>query len=114
MIGCSLVAAAIGVHALTWHDKPGFEAITPGAYVVDTEGCTAGVLRNSHGRLSLYAGQTWEAGRWGFSLVAITGYPRAPVLPAPIASVRLGDARLIFIPPSGRGSSAAIHLAVEF
>ena len=46
---------------------------TPGLYVL-AHGWTAGVLRNSYRRTSVYAGKVWRAGPLDFTVGAITGY----------------------------------------
>jgi hypothetical protein len=116
----SAAAWIIGVHLATAHAAPGLELHTAGVYAVAPGGLTAGALRNSHGRGSLYLAHTWQRGPWGLTAGAITGYPARPVLPMLVPSVRvpLGSgaaARLSYLPRVPRyGSSAAVHLSLEF
>lgn len=111
----------VGLHLLSAHAQPGFEAATVGLYAQAPSGLTAGVLRNSERRLSLYAGETWHTadGRWAITAGAITGYRGARVTPLLVPSLRLqlGDgaaARISLIPkPPREGGSSALHLSLE-
>jgi hypothetical protein len=110
-----------GVHALSLHDRAGFESVTQGLYVQAPSGWTGGVLRNSLGRTSVYLGRSWQSadGRWSLTAGGISGYPAARIVPllVPSARVGLGAAgalRLSFIPrPPGKGGAAALHLSLE-
>lgn len=110
-------ACVLGLHLLSAHVSPGFETVTPGAYVTCDNGATFGAYRNSIGRPSLYAGHTWQRGRFALSAVALTGYPLAPVVPGLIPSVSFGlgaktSGRLALV-LAPRGGSA-VHFSVEF
>lgn len=109
----------LGLHLATAHVEPGLESATAGVYAMAPGGLTAGVLRNSLGRPSLYVAHTWQRGPWGLTAGAITGYPARPVLPMLDPSVRVPlasgvAARLSYLPRVPRyGSSAAVHLSLE-
>jgi hypothetical protein len=108
----------IGLHLLSAHAAPGYQSATVGIYAQSPEGWTAGVLRNSEGRLSAYAGHTSEWGPVSLTVGGIGGYKRGGLQPLLVPSVRVievGDlaARLSLIPPPGQGGSAALHLSVE-
>lgn len=73
-------ALVIGLHAYTHHankamddNTPGIYAVAPGVGVLGGS-LTAGAYRNSIGRPSVYVGQTWEYGRYGLTVAAVTGY----------------------------------------
>jgi len=75
-------------------------------------GATVGAFRNSIGRNSGYAGWTWQAGPFGLTAGAITGYPRAKVLPLLVPSYRLASGVRISVVPNPFGA-AALHLSLE-
>lgn len=80
----SVDAVTIGAHLHTFHigsqnDVP--PALrntdrTPGLYIRADSGLTAGIVRNSLRRTSVYLGQTWSTddGRWSLTVGAISGY----------------------------------------
>lgn len=111
----------VGLHLASAHSKAGYETGTLGVYVRRSDGLTAGVLRNSYGRLSMHAGWTFETGdrRFAITVGAITGYPAATVAPLVVPSVRIPlaspwAARLSLLPkPPQHGSATALHLSVE-
>ncbi len=129
-------AWTIGLHLLTAHAVPGYEAVTPGAYARHESGFTLGAYRNSIGRASAYAGWTFETEdrRFALTVGAVTGYERrcridrfehaggiatvprcsghtgGKVGPLLAPSVRLGDARLALVAVK----KPAVHLAWEF
>lgn len=110
----------VGTHLASLHAKPGYEWATYGVYVRSCSGLTAGVLRNSEGRSSVYLGQTWSTsdGRWSITAGGITGYRSARVSPLLVPSLALpvsarSAVRLSFLPQSTRGGSAALHLSIE-
>ena len=103
----------IGLHLLSLHAQPGMETATPGLYARHAPtGATLGLLRNSEGRASAYAGLTLQRGPLAVTLGAVTGYQRASVLPLVVPSVRFdGGLRLSVIPnPWG---PAALHISLE-
>lgn len=70
----------VGLHLYTYHVPQEFECKacsvsndTPGVYVV-VQGFTAGVVRNSYRRWSVYAGKVWAVDEFDFTLGVITGY----------------------------------------
>lgn len=112
----------LGIHLASAHAQPGFEAATVGVYAQDPQGVTLGVLRNSEGRVSVYAAQTWHSadGRWALTAGGISGYRHAAVSPllVPSARVPLGESsalRVSLIPkPPRKGGSSALHLSLEW
>lgn len=111
----------VGLHLVSGHSRPFFEAANPGLYVKRDDGLTAGLLRNSYGRASVYAGWTLETadGRLAVTVGAITGYPARDVSrwwrPACACRwPRAGGARLSVLPkPPQTGAAAALHLSIE-
>lgn len=111
----------LGLHLLSAHAQPGYEAATVGVYAQAPSGLTLGVLRNSERRLSLYAGHTWHTadGRWALTAGGITGYRSARVSPLLVPSLRvpLGDGsalRVSLIPKPRNGGSSAVHVGAEW
>lgn len=103
----------IGLHLMSLHAQPGMETVTPGVYArYEPTGATLGLLRNSEGRASVYAGLTLQRAPLAVTLGAVTGYQRASVLPLVVPSVRFdGGLRLSVIPnPFG---AWALHLSAE-
>lgn len=105
----------------TYERRRRFEGRNPGVYVRLDGGATLGVLRNSYGTTSAYAGWTWQtdADRYAITLGVITGYPGRAVAPLVVPSVRIGltdatSARLSLLPrPPGGDGSAGLHLSLE-
>jgi hypothetical protein len=116
-------AQTVGLHLVSAHQHGGLNGINPGIYARFDNGLTVGTYRNSYGRQSVYAADTFETDQvHGFSAAltvgAITGYPAAKVMPmlAPSVAYHFGaDAvRLALVPkPPSHGSSAALHLMIE-
>lgn len=113
----SLSACVLGLHLLSAHVSPGYETVTPGAYVQCPSGLTAGAYRNSLGRPSVYAGHTWHRGPFALSAIALTGYPLAPIVPALVPSVAFkltqhtsARASLVLAPKGG----SAVHFSWEY
>ena len=123
LIGAGRAQAAdtVGLHLVSVHSRPGFQAANPGIYLKRDDGLTGGVLRNSYGRTSAYAGWTFETSdqRFAVTVGAITGYPARSVslLVAPSVRVALAPgwgARLALLPkPPIPGGAAALHLSLE-
>jgi hypothetical protein len=118
----SAEAWLIGLHLATLHSNHALQAENPGIYMRAPDGATAGVLRNSYGRTSVYGGWTFETEDQRFALTvgAITGYPAKRVLPMVTPSVRLpiGDSgtalRLTFLPRAAKyGTGVGLHASVE-
>jgi hypothetical protein len=113
---------ALGLHLLSAHAAPGFEAATVGAYAQAPCGLTVGALRNSERRLSVYAGRTWHTadGRWALTAGGITGYRSAALTPLLVPSLRLplspaSALRLSLIPkPPRAGGASALHASLEW
>jgi hypothetical protein len=111
----------IGLHIATAHFGADLKAATPGVYIRNEAGFTAGVYRNSYSRTSTYAGWTWQTEDKRFALTAgaVTGYPAAKLMPLIVPSVRFEvahgiAARIAFIPkPAKHGRAAGLHLALE-
>jgi hypothetical protein len=108
----------VGAHVGTWHDKPGFNNVNPGAYVVH-DGWTAGAYRNSERGTSAYAGHTFETDDRRFALLvgAVIGYRNAPIKAMALPSLRIGSddlaARLTFVPRAEKGGTNAVHFSIE-
>lgn len=122
-------AAGLGIHTVTWHDHATtsdgapYHSVTPGLYVRTDAGLTLGVLSNSIGRISTYAGWTWHTDEQrpisaALTAGGITGYTDRPVRPLLIPSLRtrLTDTtsvRVLLLPKGSPKSAAAVSLAFE-
>ncbi len=114
----------VGLHTVSWHDQPGYHSATPGLYAMAPNGATAGVLRNSQGRLGAYAGWTWQTThtlpvRAAVTAGVVTGYSLGPVLPMVVPSVAVQITprtalRVVLLPAwhPKQGANAA-NLAME-
>lgn len=103
----------IGLHLLSLHAQPGMETATPGIYARHApSGTTLGLLRNSEGKASAYAGLTFERGPVAITLGAVTGYQRAAVLPLVVPSLQLGGGLRLSLIPNPFGAWA-LHLSAE-
>jgi hypothetical protein len=115
-------AQTVGIHTISAHTNGGMNNVNPGLYIRHG-GVTFGTYRNSHRKQSAYLGYTWETEQWHSMTVAvtagaITGYPRASVMPMLVPSVayHFGQhaVRVGIVPkPPIHGSSAAVHLMFE-
>lgn len=124
----------LGLHLLTAHAMPGYEAVTPGIYARHESGATFGAYRNSIGRRSAYAGWTFESGRFALTVGAVSGYerrcrtdrwtePNGSISTNPVCSGHVGDKLGPLLAPSVRIGHArlslvafkkpAVHLSVE-
>ena len=130
-IGASAWAQpVVGVHVGSWHSEPGYNNANPGLHVRSAEGWTAGGYCNSESRsslfpdapacrLSVYAGRTWQTEDWhglraGVTVAGVTGYQRAPVLPAAIPSVLIGGhVRLLYAPKIEPKGTNVVSLVLE-
>lgn len=109
----------LGLHLFSQHlPAARYNNVNPGVYYRLKEGPVAGLYRNSIRRASLYAGYTWQYGRFDLTTGVVTGYSKgAQVLLVP--SVRVFTAyhtnfRLAFIPRvEKRIGSHVLHLAAE-
>jgi hypothetical protein len=113
MITCA--ALVVGLHVGTHHfsDNRPHKAFNPGLYAA-CDALTAGVLRNSSGHLSVYAGYMLKAGPVDVLAGGMTGYRDRSVRPMLVPSVRLGSlpARVsLLLPVDERGGG--VHLSIE-
>jgi hypothetical protein len=106
-------ALILGVTLATFHPCPGLHTQTVGVYGVVEGAAVVGVLRNSIGKTSVYAGARID-GPMGTDIVVggITGYPGAPVFPLVTIGKKWGDVRFQLIPPSSR-SAAGVTVSFE-
>lgn len=118
-------AAEIGLHLATAHEKGGYNSITPGLYIKSENSFyglnTAGILRNSIGRTSVYLGYTFDYRNFGLTIGGITGYPHAIISPILIPSWVFSQTgpvnhRLSWLErkPDEPDSSRAIHYSLEW
>ena len=107
-------AQTVGMHIGSQHfPARDFNNINPGVYYISKDGYTVGTYFNSERRQSVYAGMTWDYGRFRIQAGAITGY-QGKVLPMLAPSVHLGEGfRLTALPPFGSQGSAVLHLSFE-
>ncbi len=125
MIGAAALLV-VGAHLASVHSEPGFNNVNPGAYV-RAGSVAGGAYLNSHKKLSLWAGLTYETPRAAVGPVnvrgavtggLVTGYPRADVLPMVTGGI-VADAggreavRLTFIPNPLPKGAHALHLSWE-
>jgi len=109
----------IGIHLVSQHfPSADYNNVNPGVYYRLAEGPVAGLYRNSVRRLSVYAGYTWQWGRFDLTTGAVTGYANgAQLLLVPsvgLFTVGGVTARLAYIPRiEKRIGSNVMHLAVE-
>lgn len=121
-------ADTIGLHVLSYHDKPGFNNANPGLYA-NVQGFTAGFYCNSESRsplfprapackVSTYVGYTVDIGPVSLTAGVITGYVRGTT-PMLLPSVRLPaiigiHPRIAVIPKIDpkRGANV-VHLMLE-
>lgn len=118
-----MIDLILGVHLLSAHtqqrDYQNNENL--GIYAI-YDGWTMGTYRNTLRRTSVYAGYTWSAGPFSLTAGGVTGYKLDPstgfgfsksnLSPMVAPSVKLGPARLWFIPSVGRTSSV-LHFSLE-
>lgn len=114
MITCT--ALAIGLHIGTYHfDRTrDYNEVNLGAYV-ECDHYTAGIYRNSLRKTSAYAGYTFDRvlGPVDVTVGAVSGYPRAALMPLLVPSVKLGSARLSLLLPIEKGGGG-VHLSWEY
>lgn len=117
-----------GLHLVSHHTEPGYNNRNTGIYWRHPQGWTAGAYCNSESQsprfpqasrcqLSGYAGRLFDAQligplRAGVIVGAITGYSRATVLPAAIATASLGPLRL-WAAPRVSSSAGFVSLSIE-
>jgi len=109
----------LGFHLFSQHlPAADYNNINPGIYYRLAEGPVAGIYRNSVRRASIYAGYTWQYGRFDLTTGAVTGYTNSvQLLLVPsmgLFTVHGVTARLAFIPRvEKRIGSHVLHIAVE-
>lgn len=107
-------AWTLGVHAISLHKRgSGLQTVTPGVYAIHSSGLTLGAFRNSYARPSVYVAYSLTSGPWGLTMGAVTGYPRARVLPMFAPSYKFDNGLRVSVIPSPFGNSA-IHFSKEF
>jgi hypothetical protein len=122
MGGLDLSGVVLGLHLLTGHAHCCYDSATFGTYAIAPTGETVGVVRNSLGRRSVYAGMTWQTPdrRWALTAGGITGYPGHPVYPMVVPSYRMplsdhASVRVAFLmKPPQAGGSAALTVSLEW
>lgn len=118
-------AATVGVHTFSLHDAPGYRTTTPGLYLRTDAGFTAGAMKNSHGRTSIYAAWSISTDESrpisaALTLGAITGYAIAPVVPMAVPSIaaRVGQHTLVRLVAQPRyhpqQGANVLHLTLEW
>lgn len=105
----------VGVNLGTLHFDPGYENFNPGVYVT-VDNVSGGVYRNSFGDVSVHVGYVFR-GLFGSPIDllvgAVTGYPRASVLPLLLPSIKVYGFRFSLLLPVDK-SSGGVHLSYEF
>jgi len=105
----------LGLHLGTWHAAPGFNGVNPGGQV-RCDNLVAGAYYNSYRKPSAYLGYNWPrvVGPVDLTIVAATGYPKAPVLLALVPSIKLESGLRVSFVPSPNRLVSVIHLSWEF
>lgn len=96
----------IGIDIGSWHTKPGFNNVNPGAYAVWKGGYIVGAFYNSFEHTTVHAGKLWnvgDSGKFGVYTGLGTGY-EWPLVPLIVPSMAL---------PLGRGVSARISVMLD-
>ena len=116
-------AQTLGIHLVSWHDKPGYNNDNPGLYLKTKEGYLIGTVKNSEGNQSYYAGRVFDyplTRRVTGSLTVgvISGYKVSPIMPlvTPSISVRVNpidSLRVSYLPRVNKSGSHALHLSFE-
>ena len=112
MICTSLI---VGLHLLSYHTSPQpyMKSVTPGVYA-ECDGWNAGIYHNSLGGTSVHGGYTWHWEPFALTAGVASGY-RTPstLVPMLVPSVKLGFARLSFVPRTSVTKTAVLHLSIE-
>lgn len=109
----------LGIHLFSQHlPAANYNNVNPGLYYRLAEGPVMGAYRNSVRRTSVYAGYTWQWGRFDLTTGAVTGYAKgAQLLLVPsvgLFTVGGVTTRLAYIPRmEKRIGSNVLHVAVE-
>lgn len=112
-----LTLAAIGLHLVSAHDKPGYNDANFGIYGETECGFIAGAYYNSYRQPSFQIG--WRAQTDHLPLFVeiggVTGYPHHVIEPYAMAGVRLGPLRIGFVPHvAGVNKTSVVHAMVQF
>lgn len=114
MITCDVIA--IGLHIGTYHfDRTSdYNEVNLGAYA-ECDHYTTGIYRNSLRKPSVYAGYTFDRvlGPVDVTVGAVSGYPRATLMPLVVPSIKFNSARLSLLLPTNK-SGKGVHLSWEF
>jgi hypothetical protein len=116
-------AQTLGIHLVSWHDKPGYNNDNPGLYLQTQKGYLLGTVKNSENAQSFYAGKVFDyplTPRVSGSLTVgvISGYKASPIMPlvTPSVSVHLNytdSLRVSYLPRVNKSGSHALHMSFE-
>jgi hypothetical protein len=116
-------AQTIGLHLVSWHDKPGYNNTNPGLYLKTEKGYLIGTVKNSEGNQSYYMGRVFDYPinpRVSGSLTVgvISGYKVSPLLPlvTPSLAIRVNPSdsiRVSYLPKINKSGSHALHMSFE-
>lgn len=108
-------AATLGLHLGSVHvPARDYNNVNPGVYYIADNGFTAGTYYNSIRNQSVYAGYTWDYGRFRLTAGVVTGY-RYKVAPMLAPSIKLGHGfSLLYLPRIGKlNDSHVFHIIWE-
>ena len=117
-------ADTIGLHVGSWHSRPGYNNVNPGAFYRADDGLTVGAYCNSQSRSpnnpdaptcrpSAYAGVTWGGdGLVALTAGVVTGYTYGP-LPIVLPSIKLGPVRVGVLPKVEPMGAWVVHAMLE-
>ena len=116
-------AQTLGIHLVSWHDKPGFNNTNPGLYLKTQEGYLVGTVKNSENAQSYYAGKVFDYPltrkvSGSLTVGVISGYKASPLLPlvTPSVSIRVNPSdslRVSYLPKVNKAGSHALHMSFE-
>ncbi|NOW46603.1 hypothetical protein FHW96_002763 [Novosphingobium sp. SG751A] len=109
--------AAIGLHLLSIHEKPGYNDQNYGLYAQSECGFVVGGYYNSYRRPSFQIGWRAETDHLPlfFEIGGVTGYPNHLIEPYAMAGVKLGPLRVGFVPHvTGVNKTSVVHAMVQF
>jgi hypothetical protein len=116
-------AQTLGLHLVSWHDKPGYNNTNPGLYLKTEKGYLLGTVKNSESTQSYYAGRVFDYPInprviGSLTVGIISGYKASPILPlvTPSISVRVNfidSIRVSYLPKVNKHGSHALHLSLE-
>lgn len=113
MFTCAAIAIGLNIGTYHFDRSAGFQEFNPGGYAV-CDGWVAGAYYNSYKRTSVHAGYVFQLGPVDVEVGLVSGYPASKLLPAVVPSVRIGNARIALIPPSGEKRKGGLTLALEY